>query len=76
MLSWMGRTTLEVLGQAGLGYSFDSLSSAEGSANVYSSSVKSLAYATILLCLSESLICAFIAPYSFNCLYCDNSSLN
>lgn len=25
MLSWMGRTTLEVLGQAGLGYSFDAL---------------------------------------------------
>ncbi|KAI0666339.1 cytochrome P450 [Trametes maxima] len=25
MLSWMGRTTLEVLGQAGLGYSFDPL---------------------------------------------------
>ena len=23
LLSWMGRTTLEVLGQAGLGYSFD-----------------------------------------------------
>ena len=25
MLNWMGRTTLEVLGQAGLGYSFDPL---------------------------------------------------
>ena len=25
MLSWMGRTTLEVIGQAGLGYSFDPL---------------------------------------------------
>ena len=25
MLSWMGRTTLEILGQAGLGYSFDPL---------------------------------------------------
>ena len=25
MLGWMGRTTLEVLGQAGLGYSFDPL---------------------------------------------------
>lgn len=25
MLSWMGRTTLEVLGQAGLGHSFDPL---------------------------------------------------
>ena len=26
MLGWMGRTTLEVLGQAGLGYSFDNFS--------------------------------------------------
>ena len=43
MLSWMSRTALEYIGQGGLGYSFDSLSSAEGSANVYSSSVKSLA---------------------------------
>ena len=25
MLSWMGRTTLEILGQAGLGHSFDPL---------------------------------------------------
>lgn len=43
MLSWMSRTALEYIGQGGLGYSFDSLSSAEGSANKYSSSVKSLA---------------------------------
>ncbi len=25
MLSWMGRTALELIGQAGLGYSFDPL---------------------------------------------------
>ena len=43
MLSWMSRTALEYIGQGGLGYSFDSLSSAEGSANPYSSSVKGFA---------------------------------
>lgn len=39
MLSWMGRTTLEVLGQAGLGYSFDPLT--EDVADEFASAVKS-----------------------------------
>lgn len=38
MLSWMGRTTLEVLGQAGLGYSFDPLT--EDRADEFATAVK------------------------------------
>ncbi|KAI0359045.1 cytochrome P450 [Trametes cingulata] len=38
MLSWMGRTTLEVLGQAGLGYSFDPLT--EDVADDFATAVK------------------------------------
>ncbi|KAI0696779.1 cytochrome P450 [Cerioporus squamosus] len=40
MLSWMGRTTLEVLGQAGLGYSFDPL--IEDRPDDFSNAVKDL----------------------------------
>ncbi|KAI0701721.1 cytochrome P450 [Earliella scabrosa] len=38
VLSWMGRTTLEVLGQAGLGYSFDPLT--EDRPDVFATAVK------------------------------------
>ncbi|KAI0717433.1 cytochrome P450 [Cerioporus squamosus] len=38
MLGWMGRTTLEVLGQAGLGYSFDPLT--EDRADEFANAVK------------------------------------
>ena len=41
MLSWMGRTTLEVLGQAGLGYSFDPLT--QDTSSAYSDAVKHFA---------------------------------
>ncbi|KAI0336162.1 cytochrome P450 [Cubamyces sp. BRFM 1775] len=40
MLSWMGRTTLEVLGQAGLGYSFDPLT--QDVADDFATAVKEL----------------------------------
>ncbi|RDX54454.1 cytochrome P450 [Lentinus brumalis] len=40
MLSWMGRTTLEVLGQAGLGYSFDPLT--EDRPDEFANAVKDL----------------------------------
>ena len=43
MLSWMGRTTLEVLGQAGLGYSFDPLT--EDRPDEFANAVKDLLYA-------------------------------
>ncbi|KAJ8073166.1 hypothetical protein PM082_020035 [Marasmius tenuissimus] len=39
MLSWMSRTALELIGQAGLGYSFDSLTD-EGSAHPYAAAMK------------------------------------
>ncbi|KAG1842383.1 cytochrome P450 [Suillus subalutaceus] len=41
MLEWLNRTALELVGQSGLGYSFDCLK--EGYANPYSAAVKNLA---------------------------------
>ncbi|KAF5346787.1 hypothetical protein D9758_015732 [Tetrapyrgos nigripes] len=41
MLSWMSRTALELIGQAGLGYSFDNLS-AEAEAHPYPGIIKQL----------------------------------
>ncbi|KAJ3903765.1 cytochrome P450 [Lentinula edodes] len=41
ILSWMGRTALELMGQAGLGYSFDPLTD-EKSAHPYSQVIKEL----------------------------------
>ncbi|KAJ4474910.1 cytochrome P450 [Lentinula aciculospora] len=41
ILSWMGRTALEIMGQAGLGYSFDPLTDEE-SAHPYSKVMKEL----------------------------------
>lgn len=38
MLSWMGRTALELIGQAGLGYSFDPLTA--DSSNDFADAVK------------------------------------
>ena len=43
MLSWMGRTTLEALGQAGLGYSFDPL--IEDRPDEFANAVKDFLYA-------------------------------
>ena len=40
ILEWMSRVALEIVGQAGLGYSFDALD--EGKSNRYSSAVKML----------------------------------
>ncbi|KAJ3853709.1 cytochrome P450 [Lentinula lateritia] len=41
ILSWMGRTALEIIGQAGLGYSFDPLTDEESS-HPYSKMIKKL----------------------------------
>ena len=38
MVMWMGRTALELVGQAGLGYSFDKLT--EESANEFGAALK------------------------------------
>ena len=40
MLTWMGRTVLELIGQAGLGYSFDPL--VTDKADDFATAVKSL----------------------------------
>lgn len=40
MLEWLNRTALELVGQSGLGYSFDCLT--EGYANPYSAAIKNL----------------------------------
>lgn len=42
MLGWMGRTALELIGQGGLGYSFDPL--VEDRTDVYGEALKSLVY--------------------------------
>lgn len=44
----MGRTALELVGQAGLGYSFDPLADEE-SAHPYSNIIKELVYALRIL---------------------------
>ena len=42
MLSWMGRTALELVGQGGLGYSFDPI--IEDRPNEFGDAVKQLVY--------------------------------
>ncbi len=48
MLGWMGRTTLEVLGQAGLGYSFDPLT--DDRPDEFATAVKQFLW-VVLLCM-------------------------
>lgn len=45
LLNWMGRTALELIGQGGLGYSFDSLVDDEH--NEFGDAIKSLAYVLV-----------------------------
>ena len=47
--NWMSRTALELIGQAGLGYSFDPLT--EEAKDSYAESIKDLMSITNLLCL-------------------------
>ena len=47
MNGWMARTTLEMLGQAGLGYSFDNFF--EDSTDAYGESIKMFLYAQSLI---------------------------
>ena len=42
MLTWMGRTALELIGQAGLGYSFDPL--VADSADEFGTAIKGFQY--------------------------------
>ena len=43
MLSWMSRTALELIGQSGLGYSFDPLTE-DSNQHIFSKSAKELVY--------------------------------
>jgi hypothetical protein len=47
MLHWMTRTALELIGQSGLGYSFDTL--AENTANPFVKHIKKLGFVTTVL---------------------------
>ena len=42
IMDWMSRVALEAIGQAGLGYSFQTLDDAEEKENRYASAVKQL----------------------------------
>lgn len=42
MLQWMGRTALELIGQGGLGYSFDPLT--KNVMNEFAETIKQVAY--------------------------------
>lgn len=46
MLDWMGRTALELVGQGGLGHSFDPLT--EETSDEYTEAVKALVYVFVL----------------------------
>lgn len=47
VLAWMGRTALELIGQGGLGHSFDPL--VEDSQDEFAEAVKAYVYALIFL---------------------------
>ena len=46
VLSWMTRTALELIGQSGFGYSFDSLTE-DGKQHIFSKAIKELSYVWI-----------------------------
>lgn len=45
MMEWMSRTALELVGQGGLGYSFDALN--ENARNEYADAVRHFAYVLV-----------------------------
>ena len=61
ILYWMTRTALELIGQSGMGYSFDSLEN-DFDYHPYGKSVKKLVYgASYALCFQQSLTTRFSA---------------
>ena len=70
VLSWMTRTALELIGQSGLGYSFDPLTE-DGDKHIFSKSVKELVYVrmdvAIFFVLTLFLGPLLSKPYSFKC---------
>ena len=69
VLSWMIRTALELIGQSGLGYSFDPLTE-DGNDHIFSKSVKEVVY--VRLDIAVLVLNIFLGPllsksYSFKC---------
>ncbi|KAJ3572763.1 hypothetical protein NP233_g2876 [Leucocoprinus birnbaumii] len=64
ILHWMSRTTLEIIGQSGMGYSFDSLKEDAGSADLhpYSRSVKR--FGGLLSGTHTFFITSYILPFA------------
>lgn len=56
MLHWMHRTALELVGQGGLGYSFDPLNE-DVPYNDYAKAMKDLSYVLSLICLFPPGLC-------------------
>ena len=52
MLEWMGKLALELIAQAGLGYSFKAL---EGENNEYATALKTYAFVFTCLCMKSNL---------------------
>jgi hypothetical protein len=66
VLSWMSRIALELIGQGGLGYSFDPLTS--NADNAYGDALKALMYAygaLVELCANDYLGQTFLLCISF-----------
>ncbi len=61
ILSWMGRTALELIGQGGLGYSFDPL--VEIAPNEFGEAIKALVYDGFPLIISY--LTSISAPHYF-----------
>lgn len=59
MLSWMSRTALELIGQAGIGHSFDPL--VEDVGDEYTTAVKNFLY-VLLLCRAARGVILQMAP--------------
>ena len=57
VLAWMGRTALELVGQGGLGYSFDPL--VEDVPNAFGDSIKALVYVVRLFSSSRIVLTKF-----------------
>lgn len=54
MLAWTGRAALELIGQGGLGHSFDKLSGREGAPeNAFRRALRKIMYVSLLLDTSQ-----------------------
>jgi len=58
VMSWMSRVALELVGQAGLGYSFNTLQGPEAGENAYAVAMKRLMYVPSLPCATLCVRCS------------------